>query len=140
MIQHTKQCDICGKRENYELKCDDFMKKDSTQLLVKDHNGDDVLVNFNISINKQKSTKYDPDEIVDGLMKNYSNFNHVLEDEDDFDDNMMGFQNFMHQQNIVNQNIMKRLKPDESHICKSCYNGMIMLLHKFGKMNTKVKI
>ncbi len=139
MIQHTKQCDICGKKENHELKSDDFMKRDSTQLLIKDHNGDNISVKFNITINKNKN-KYNPDTIVDGLMKNYSSFNHVLEDENDFDDNMMGFQNFMHQQNIVNQNIMKRLKPDESHICKSCYKGMIMMLYKFGKMNTKVKI
>ena len=136
MIHKTKQCDICGKKSGVELKESDFIKSSGTQIKLKNWKGDDISISFNLKINTDKN---DPDKVLADSMKTYSQFDHFLDD-DNFNDSVMGMSNFFHQQQELNSEILRRIKSSDIHICKNCYKGIIMMMHKFGKVNKTVKI
>lgn len=136
MIHNVKQCDICGKKEGAELKSNDFINTDKTKIKLKNWKGEDI----SLSLSMKLHTTQNADNILNDSMNNYSQFNHLLEDENDFDYNIMGYGNFMKQQMTVNNAILKRLQSSDIHICKHCYKGIIGLIQKFGKSNRTVKI
>jgi nitrate/TMAO reductase-like tetraheme cytochrome c subunit len=143
MIQKILKCDICGKSSGIELKDSDFVIGDKTSITIKNWKGEDIILSFNVSIKQPK--KIEKDAILKDVMNEYSMFNHLLVDDDEDENggdshNIMSYQNFMQQQTAVNNAILKRISNTNTHICKSCYKGITMLLSKYGKVNKRVVI
>jgi hypothetical protein len=140
MIQKTLKCDICGKvtGENGQLKDKDFIKDSAMKLKTVDYKGEPIIISLNMNINKQDAKK-NSDNILKDAMDEYTPFNYLI-DEDDFDQNIMSYHNFMEQQQNVNKVIMQRLQnsTNKSHICKTCCKGLMKLVAKFAETNKTI--